>query len=72
MSDCTYSYGNAAQPLAWPTSDPEVAHRWARVMSTDGDTWTVHEYPPGDPQPGELVATYLNGEIVQPGSGSGA
>ena len=60
----TYSYGNAAQPLAWPTDDPEVAHSYARAMSADGARWVVHEYPPGDPQPGKLVATYLNGDLV--------
>ena len=63
----TYSYGNAAQRLAWPTDDPEVAHSYAQAMSAGGDTWTVHEYPPGDPQPGRLVATYLNGEIISEG-----
>ncbi len=70
MSDCTYSYGEAAQPLAWPTAYPEVAHNYARVMSAGGDAWLVHEYPPGGLQPGRLVAVYLNGEIVQ-GSGPG-
>ena len=67
----TYSWGAAAQPLAWPTNDPELAHFQARRASTEGAAWTVHEYPPGDPQPGTLVATYLNGELVQ-GSGPGA
>ena len=60
----TYSYGNAAQPLAWPTDDPEVAHGYARAMSAGGDTWLVHEYPPGDPQPGRLLATYVKGKPV--------
>lgn len=63
----TYSYGNARSASAWPTSELQVAHNYARALSTSGDAWQVHEYPPGDPQPGQLIATYRNGELVQEG-----
>lgn len=64
MPSPTYSYGPATGKLAWPTDDPKVARSYAKVMSSDGATWLVHEYPPGDPQPGRLIATYKNGELV--------
>jgi hypothetical protein len=61
----TYSYGNARSTSAWPTGDEQTAHNYAKALSTSGDTWLVHEYPPGPPQPGRLIATYRNGELVQ-------
>ena len=65
MSTC--SYGNARSASAWPPGDPQAAHDYARALSTSGGVWLVHEYPPGAPQPGRLIATYRNGEIVQEG-----
>jgi hypothetical protein len=63
----TYSYGRTGALRHNPTNDPDAAHRLARIASSLGESWEVHEYPPGGPQPGRLVATYWNGKIVQPG-----
>ena len=62
---CTYSFGRADQPSAWPVDDPEEAHSRARQMSTSGDQWVVTEYPPGG-GPGRPIATYVHGEKSQP------
>ena len=60
-----YSWGPADGPSGWPADDPETAHRWAQHMSTGGKPQVVTEYPPGG-GPGRTVATYVNGQPVQP------
>jgi hypothetical protein len=67
----TYSYGRSGTRHHSPANDLELAHYQAQRASALGESWAVHEYPPGDPQPGKLIATYLNGEIAQ-GSGPDA
>jgi hypothetical protein len=58
----TYSWGPADSPSGWPAHSPEVAHRWARRMSTGGGTpQVVTEYRPGG-GPGRTIATYVNGK----------
>jgi hypothetical protein len=61
----SYSYGLPTSPHAWPADDLEDAHYRARHMSTDGRAWDATEYPPGG-GPGKTVATYRDGEEIQP------
>lgn len=64
MSGPTYSYGRTGTRHATPTASLETAHREAQRASRLYESWSVHEYPPGPPQPGKLIATYRNGELV--------
>jgi hypothetical protein len=66
----TYSYGRSGARCHNPVNDLELAHYQAQRASTHGESWTVHEYPPGDPRPGKLVATYVDGEIITDGAAS--
>jgi hypothetical protein len=62
----TYSYGSAVHPYPWLTGgDADEAHYYAQRRSMDGKQQVVTEYPPGG-GPGKTVATYLNGEQIQP------
>jgi hypothetical protein len=65
----TYSWGSADSPSGWPADDAETAHRWARHMSSEGQSYVVTEYPPGG-GPGRTVATYVYGKPSQPTEGS--
>jgi hypothetical protein len=66
----TYSYGRTDTRHHAPAKDLDLAHYHAKRASARGESWTVHEYPPGDPQPGKLIATYVDGEIIADGAAS--
>jgi hypothetical protein len=59
----TYSYGLEDADNHWPAANREQAERQAQAASRDGRTHVVLEYPPGGGR-GQVVATYLNDELV--------